>query len=229
MQHGFPFKNDERVVCVAPTCRKEHWDLAFRWAPGPIQPLIREHFREIARFHWMLCGGMSLSALRRFNRGQSPPMPNFSPELKKELVRCQLDTLFSQTPHTWARFIKWQAQPDKPHIVALSTIGFSTKEEWKTLKNSLDNGRPRIIGLIRVGPTNNPTKAQENHQVLAIGYKQNLYNNEVEIFMYDPNHPNKTSRILLNTGLPENAINAVQLTPAATKVRGFFVVEVSGN
>jgi hypothetical protein len=208
--HGWPFKNEPRKVCAAPTCKDEH---------------IGKVFKKILRFKWALCGGMSLGAARRFNRGI--PVEPFSPKLKEELVRYQMDSVVSSG--AWWTFLEWQARPDFPHTIALHTIGKSTKDEWPKLKRYLDRGSPRVIGLIRVGPTNNPGKVSDNHQVLAIGYRWNAFTNEIEIKVYDPNHPNKTSTIYWNNKLSKNQINAIQKTPeyGSNKVRGFFVVDVN--
>lgn len=208
--HGWPFDNDKFKVCGAPTCKDEH---------------VGSVFRHILRFDWALCGGMSLGAARRFNRNM--PVEPFSPTLKKQLVQYQLDTLLSGS--AWWTFLEWQARPDFPHTLALHTIGHSTKNEWSKLKRYLDRGSPRVIGLIRVGPTNDPTEASANHQVLAIGYRMNNFTNEVEIKVYDPNYHGKTSTIYWNKGLLRNQINAIQKTPGEKDepVRGFFVVNVS--
>ena len=80
--NGFNFENTEFVVCAAPSCREEYWDTALAfYGDSDLATLIRENFRDIPRFHWALCGGMCLSALRCYNRGESPP--DFSPHAAK--------------------------------------------------------------------------------------------------------------------------------------------------
>ncbi|MEN8123246.1 MAG: hemopexin repeat-containing protein [Bacteroidota bacterium] len=226
--HGFGFDNKKFVVCGLPSCHYEHFEFPMEII-DEMAAIIFEYLKNIFTFNWALCGGMCLSALRRYKRGQSPPMPEFSAEVKEELVRCQCDTLFNQSPHTWAKIIVWQAMPNYPDTVALHTIGYNTISEWIKLKKSIDRGNPKILCLIRVGPTNAPFEVADNHQVVAIGYKQNLYNNEVEVFVYDPNYNGKTSSILFNTQLPQNYINANQITNGEENktVRGFFIVEVA--
>jgi hypothetical protein len=217
VRNGWPFDNKGVIVCAAPTCKEEH----------TLSPI----FREFRIFNWALCGGMSLSAVRRFNRGQQPEA--FSPKVKEELVRCQLDTLLPNPPHPgyWYTFIEWQARPDYPHTTALHTIGYMTTQEWPKLKTHLDRGEPRVIGLIRVGPTNNPADVSDNHQVVAIGYRLNKLTNEVEIKVYDPNHHHKTSTIHFNMELQRNQINSTQKTPGDPdeRVRGFFLLDVPHN
>lgn len=217
VHNGWPFDNKRFVVCATPTCVEEH-------ALSPI-------FRKFLCFNWALCGGMSLSAVRRFNQGQQPE--EFSQSVKEELVRCQLDTLLPDPPHPghWYTFIEWQARPDYPHTMALHPIGYMTMQEWPKLRTYLDRGEPRVIGLIRVGPTNNPADTLDNHQVLAIGYRLNKLTNEVELRVYDPNYHHKTSIIHFNAGLERNQINAIQKTPGRRnkRVRGFFVLDVPHN
>ena len=217
VNNGWPFDNRTFVVCAAPTCKEEHW----------LSPI----FRNFLRFDWALCGGMSLSAVRRFNRSQQPEA--FSPRVKEELVRCQLATLLPDPPHPghWYTFIEWQARPDYPHTLALHTIGHMTMLEWPKLRNHIDRGEPRVIGLIRVGPTNDPAATSGNHQVLAIGYRLNKLTNEVELKVYDPNYHHKTSIIHFNMELQRNQINGTQKTPGESdeRVRGFFLLDVPHN
>lgn len=206
--HGFPFRNHPFTVCAAPTCRDEHW--------------AGEYLRRVLSFKWALCGGMSLTALRRFEAGR--PAEDFSPELKEELVRAQLETV---SLGVWAKFIEWQAKPTLPHTLSPHTVGHSTKGEWWKFKQSIDAGRPMILGLIRIQSLN-PFRASDNHQVLGIGYRFNELTREVEIYTYDPNHPDLTSVISMNIGLPNSQIQAQQYTPVDDeyeKVRGFFVIE----
>ena len=220
--HGWPFENKSAKICFAPTCDKEHW--------------LAQYTRHISTFRWALCGGMSLSALRHFQNGA--PVAPFSPQIKEELVKAQLDTI---GPGVWAKFIEWQAKPTKPHTFGAHTIGVSTKGEWPKVKSAIDRGAPIVLGLIRVQADNlgglDPVEAVQhvgnNHQVLAIGYDYHQLTQDTIIWVYDPNSPNSLSKISMNLGLPENQIKAEQRTYwSATKtlqtrpdnVRGFFVI-----
>src|SRR2546422_666780 len=199
--HGWPFVNDARKVCAAPTCQIEN-----------------RVIRNAVTFRWALCGGMSLSALQRFREGRS--VEDFSPTVKEELVRAQLETVAG----TWAKFIEWQAKPDLPHPpLGPHTIGYSSKGEWRKVRDAIDRGAPIILGLIREGPTSDPTRAGNNHQVLAVGYRYNDGTQDMEVLVYDPNHPHMLPKITMNFGLPDNRINASQST--GERVRGFFVIE----
>ena len=207
--HGWPFPNDRFAVCAAPTCKMEN-------ALGNLA-------RDVLEFRWALCGGMSLSALRRF-RGSSA-VEDFSAQLKDgELVPAQLDTL---VPATWAKFVEWQAKPDQPHTLAPHSIGYSTKVEWPLIRNAIDQGAPVILGVIRTGPTNDPSEAGKNHQVLAIGYQYAATGGDIWVFAYDPNHPRAIATLSMNFDLPENQIGAAQDT--GEKVRGFFTIPVGSG
>ncbi len=107
------------------------------------------------------------------------------------------------------------------------TIGYSTKEEWQHVKDLIDRGMPVVIGLVREGPTSDPTRAANNHQVLAIGYRFNPGTGDVEVLVYDPNHPHALPRIRFNLGLPDSQINASQST--GERVRGFFTIAVASG
>jgi len=134
--HGWSFANDRFRICAAPTCKDEHW---------------AGHFlRKVLTFRWALCGGMSLTSLRRFRNNQV--VEPFSPTVKAELSKAQLETV---TPTTWAKFIQWQAKPTLPHPpLGPHTIGEGTKGEWGPLHKSIDRGVPMVLGLIRVQSTN---------------------------------------------------------------------------
>jgi hypothetical protein len=230
--HGWPFANMSRTVCAAPTCKDEHpWD----------------HLKSITAFDWALCGGMSLSSLRRFRNGIAPT--DFSPQIKEELVKAQLDTI---GPTVWGKFIEWQAKPTNPCHLCAHTIGSSTEGEWPKVTKAIDAGAPVILGLIRVKADNlgglDPVEAAqlapENHQVLAIGYDYNDLTKDVRIAVYDPNYSNGISTISMNLGLPNNLIKANQKTryvcsdssessprfcAASDSLRGFFVIDDSSG
>jgi hypothetical protein len=230
--HGWPFVNMPKTVCAAPTCKDEH---SF-WG----------HLKSVTTFDWALCGGMSLSSLRRFRNGVAPT--DFSPQVKEELVKAQLDTV---GPNVWAKFIEWQAKPTNPCTLCAHTIGASTEGEWPKVYRAIDAGAPIILGLIRVKADNlgglDPIEAAqlaaENHQVLAIGYEYNNLTKDAEISVYDPNYPYGISTITMNLGLPNNQIKASQKTrylcrnaslsaptfcpesdPEIDPLRGFFVI-----
>lgn len=217
--HGWPFVNISRTVCAAPTCKEEH---SF-WG----------HLRNVTTFDWALCGGMSLSSLRRFRNGAAPS--DFSPQVKEELVKAQMDTV---GPAVWAKFIEWQAKPTRPCTLCAHTIGSGTEGEWPKVYKAIDAGAPIVLGLIREKADNlgglDPIEAVQlvsgNHQVLAVGYEYNGLTKDVKISVYDPNYPFGISTIRMNLGLPENQIKASQKTLYLCRDdRGNFLLDAKGN
>jgi len=225
--HGWPFPNASFKICAAPSCDKEH----YAWGP----------LRTITTFRWALCGGMSLTALRRFRNGT--PVQEFSPDVKADIVSAQLMTLDTPTnvgaltvalppplnlaaSTTMGKFIEWQAKPTNPHALSPHTIGSSTEQEWPRVHKAIDAGAPIVLGLIRE-QSNNPLSASNNHQVLAIGYDWNPMTKDSRIYLYDPNYPSFVSTITMNLGLPENQIKARQIPDpgyAEPPLRGLFVI-----
>ena len=172
--------------------------------------------------HIGLCGGMSLYALRKFNKGQAMPTERKPPVRGtphfRELFRCQTETLL---PTTWGRFLRWQIRPDRPPFGSIYSVGTSTRGQWeRKLRRQLKKGKPTILGLIRSkGLKGDPSR---NHQVLAIGYKYNPTSKDLAVSLYDPNHPGKTVEITMNFKNPAKGIRPKQST--GEKLRGFFVI-----
>lgn len=167
-----------------------------------------------------LCGGMSLSALRRFEKNLR--VEPFSDKVKQEIEKAQGDTM---SAGVMKKFAEWSMIPTQPGMTKPHTIGARTKDEWVDVRKAIDGGRPVVLGLIRVNDDDirkNPQNVFKNHQVLAIGYRVNDAIGDAIIYIYDPNHPGKTGIISFNTKLPRSQINAKQDT--GEKVRGFFVV-----
>ena len=221
--HGWHFANDKFKVCADPTCQPEN---SLTSVDGE-------------RFEWALCGGMSVAALRHYiNEVQTEP---YSTQLKdQELVPTQIDTV-----QHWAQtFLWWQARPDhtpaerahrardleghtiqSPRSLSSRTIGWETKQEWPRIKSLLDRGFPVHLGIVRVGPSRDPSLLGKHHQVLAIGYREYSQPGQIDLIVYDPNHPRKESVIVFHTDQSNNRINAGQITDGQwERVRGFFTM-----
>lgn len=170
-----------------------------------------------------LCGGMCLSALRKYNDAARMPTRRTPPvagtPLFKELFLCQTETLL---PATWVRFLKWQLRPARRRISTRHTIGSSTYQQWRRkLRSRINKGAPTILGLIRAnGPKADPSN---NHQVLAIGYTFDAGAKDLTLSVYDPNHPGAVVKLTMNFKNPGTGIRAAQST--GEKLRGFFVVD----
>jgi len=79
------------------------------------------------------------------------------------------------------------------------------KEEWPKIKDDIDNNRLSPIALILIKSTNPHDLGKGNHQVL--GYAYSLYENCVDIYVYDPNSPDDDNSILtLELGDPHSKI-----------------------
>lgn len=84
-----------------------------------------------------------------------------------------------------------------PHGRAWQTI----RVEWPIIKSILDSGTPCPLGLVRV-KSKDLSQLGHNHQVLATGYDVN--NDNLTLFIYDPNHPNRDDLTLsLSLASPE--------------------------
>ena len=192
-------------------------------APPIIRLLRRWLIRHLSPVYG-LCGGMCFAALDFYLhgydlspfRGQSPDdHPAHGTDLRRYIWDRQLDSLVSDG----ARFLIW--------LVLLSYVPTvwpfrggtrwlltQSRREWIKLKTYLDAGKPVPIGLTRA--TRN---VFENHQVLAVGYKE-TDNVHGTIFVYDPNCPDTESSIHLEFGL--QALNGRESCRTEAPLRGFF-------
>jgi len=161
-----------------------------------------------------LCGGMCFAALDWFYENKSLPEVDRPPEdetqLFKYLVARQLDSL---SFNTLKNVITWMLRDD------LDVARWTAEDEIPQLQAALDQGTPVVLVLIRVRK-GSPTA---NHQVLAIDYEFDEETNEMEITLYDPNHPGQEPKIFVDLNHPDQGINLRQST--GEPLRGFFVIE----
>jgi hypothetical protein len=179
---------------------------------------------------YSLCGGMSLSALRRYKRNVRVEA-TLSQNVHNELEKAQEDTL---SAGVMTKFAEWSVIPTQPGTLKPHTIGHRTMEEWPHVRRAIDSGNPIVMGIVRVDDDDikrSGNNVFKNHQVLAIGYRVNNATGESFIYLYDPNHPydkNKpTARSIITfyTKLPNSQIKATQNT--GERVRGFFDINVN--
>lgn len=144
-----------------------------------------------------LCGGMTYAALDYYLRRKSIPKQNYRPRegsrLHDYIYNRQVNSLVDNADK-WAElwfnpfgsrngeFFNWGLQ------------GFNGGR-LQELKRQIDRGIPVPLGLYGAGGQHNG----KEHQVLAIGYDCGRYRGDLKnfkgdfkIFIYDPNHPNKT-------------------------------------
>ena len=169
-----------------------------------------------------LCGGMCVAALDRFYSGKLVPVmanpPVEGTELFNEILERECASLF---PVHWDKFYELQCLEDSGPNPMIS-LGLMTKSDVPMVTKSIEQDRPKTIGLICVdGPKGNPA---DNHQVLAIGYRYDTSSEDLTINIYDPNYPDEDDiHISMNTGLPNNEINISH--SKGDPIRGFFAIK----
>jgi hypothetical protein len=168
------------------------------------------------------CGGMCAAALNRFNRGLPAPTDTTTPApgtpLYNELWNRQKQALAGDVMST---MLDRNMAPDKGHKLDPShSMKYHTKLEWDKLKPRLDAGKPTILVLMVTEKDVNWDLTQ-NHQVLAIGYRQYQEpNGYVRIRIYDPNDPDRLH--MLGMVFSWEFIDMKDET-IVKKYRGFFV------
>jgi hypothetical protein len=145
-----------------------------------------------------LCGGMSYTALDYYFAHVAVPRQDFRPAnrtpLQSYLFNREVESIKSNLDK-WAEigvnpggarnneFFNWGLQASKGGRI-------------DELRSFIDKGTPVPLGLQGDGNTG-------NHQVVAIGYDMGRYKGDLgafetdfKIFIYDPNHPNKTMTLV---------------------------------
>jgi hypothetical protein len=141
------------------------------------------------------------------------PAPGTS--LRSYIWKRQIDSLVSDG----ARFMAWliylnYVPQRRPFGGGARWLKNRSLEEWQTLKESINAGRPVPIGLTR--EVNN---VYENHQVLAVGYEE-VSLTEGTIYLYDPNCPDRESTIDLT--FEETQLSGRESCHSGPPLRGFF-------
>lgn len=139
-----------------------------------------------------LCGGMAYAANDYFLSSIKIPYQKYQPAIGTKLH----DYIYERQQNSLSNLDKFAEYSVNPFGWRDSEFFYWGLEgRLYDLKKSIDNNIPVPLGLFNVH--NNPTA---HHQVLAIGYdlggytgkKENDPNKEnVRIFIYDPNNPNK--------------------------------------
>jgi hypothetical protein len=219
--HGFQFTNSFRGGSVmAELARQDRLSpLSGVKLPRALRHLT--HLAENADFWgaFGLCGGMSWTALDRFERGQqiedTRTIPAPDTELFRALVAKQADSMRGRS--LLERCLVWQVLPGRAPWWMFWSNGvgrLTIEDEWPRLRGHLDRGTPMSLVLVRVEGVANPG---DNHQVVAIGYETG--DGAVQIEMYDPNHPRARPTIPLD--LRRQTCGPRQST--GERVRGFFI------
>ena len=161
-----------------------------------------------------LCGGMCFSALDYFY--EKKPIPDNSDigeinyKLFSYIWKRQMDSLQGKT---LIKMAKWMVYAD-------STLArLITKQESVTLRHRINNKDPVVLVLLRVSGFSNPTL---NHQVIATAYKFDPDQQDLTVYLYDPNHPGKIPTLSMNLSKPSQGMKIEQ--SSGERVRGFYVI-----
>jgi hypothetical protein len=154
-----------------------------------------------------MCGGMIFSALDHYFDQKDLPVYHATDELSlnyaKYLWNRQKDSLSTRN---FIKILIFASLPKK------NSIQKSVKNELPKIIELINDTLPAPIVIIRSNLLQNPT---HNHQVLVTQVK--VSNEEVELILYDPNHPSKIPAIVID----KKNQNLRQTT--GEFVRGFFV------
>ena len=171
------------------------------------------HGVDLGQIVYGLCGGMCCSAADHFMAGL--------PVLKEEKVTAlssrfilylwdrQIESLGGLTI---LEVIAWMLRSDADAARATVRI------ELPKLKRRINAGKPVVLALIREGGVGNPTL---NHQVLAIGYEDDISGKVTKIHLYEPNYPKR--KVWLTVDRSEKTPVLSQSTKE--KLRGFFLID----
>jgi hypothetical protein len=160
-----------------------------------------------------MCGGMVFAALDYFNAGMPIPTDEILPENQDLFDYIFMRLLQSfDLPFGPLRYIELM-HPKYPDgktsrgrygVIPAGRAWQMIRVEWPKIKMQLDAGRPCPLGLVHIKSTD-LKRLGENHQVLAYGYE--LINNELTLFIYDPNyHDNDKVTLSLNIKDPNHPV-----------------------
>jgi hypothetical protein len=169
-----------------------------------------------------LCGGMVYAALDYYNAGMEIPEQDYMPAeglpLQSYLYNRQLNSAFPNTD----KWVEYGFNPFGSRNREFFNWGIQLGNgRLGELKSKIDRGEPVPLGLQACGgDCGCPRSCPGSHQVLAIGYEMGRYNGnlrdnieDLSIYIYDPNFPNKTMILKANNA------GAMYLYNEATGIR----------
>ena len=196
--HGFQFVN--------------HFEIDF---PTYTLPLLGKV--DLSSVIYGLCGGMCFAALDYFHLKKQPPevgkVEDLDGRLFAYLCQRQLDSL---SIGVLLKIVEWMLLEDDALAARM------TRTEIPRLRRSLDQGQPVVLLLIRVQGLGNLT---HNHQVAAVGYEASADGKNLDISLYDPNHPGEETHISVTRGKDGLRVSQSSGEP----LRGFFLAPYSPN
>ncbi|CAN93643.1 N-terminal domain intergin-like repeats and c-terminal-cell wall-associated hydrolase domain [Sorangium cellulosum So ce56] len=127
-----------------------------------------------------LCGGMSWAALDYFHASEHTPDQTTKPDVNADPLGIFIMSRHIQASLNSSNVGHWMPMLLNPDDNAVRH--WSTHDEWKKLKASLDAGAPIPIGLAKF------LDAFGSHVVVATGYQEGK--GDFTIYCYDPNEVN---------------------------------------
>jgi hypothetical protein len=168
-----------------PSTRGLHF--ANRYPPGPTVKFgpIDPRWIGVGDASAGLCGGMCFAVRDLFQADVAVPPDREPPENGsprfKAIVRRQVESL------DWFRLpLRFYARCALGVRFGRDLARSTLEQEWPKIRREIDEGRPAMLGLIRVAGVN-PFKLTGNHQVMAYGYAED--GRGVTLRLYDPNWP----------------------------------------
>jgi len=200
--------------------------------PDPVEVVFKAFGIDIdSNNHMGFCGGMCWASLDRFRSNQLIPATSTTPTsgspLYDEILQRQMDTLLESGELD--KVLIWTTKPDVDiprwpwvwsSFFGKSLTYLTRKKEWPKVKGHIDRGMPVILCLIR---TNDLFKVTENHQVLAIGYREE--SEWIYIKIYDPNRPKNDDVWLKISRAGDNRNWESYSSRISEKCRGFFIIK----
>ena len=177
-----------------------------------------------------LCGGMAFAARDYLEAGRPPPAGAKAPG-SGPLFDYLVDRLFDSfdLPLGPAKYLELMSPLLPDGETTWSRLGLAprgrawrmVRQEWPAIRAEIDAGHACPLGLVRV-KSSDPFELKRNHQVLAYGYE--LVGTDLEIRLYDPNHP-KDDGVTLSLDLSHPTQRTTVLSfPAGPTVFSFFKV-----
>ncbi|MEU4245531.1 hypothetical protein [Actinoplanes sp. NPDC026619] len=162
-----------------------------------------------------LCGGMVFAALDYWHAGVELPAerPGADHPLYKFFVRRLIQSW--RMPIGILRYYRWMILPDS------GATARTLEVQWARIAEDLDRSMPVPLGVVTVA-SKDPRQLALNHQVLAVGYRQD--GSRITIQVYDPNRgPRDDTFIAFDAGAPDRATSFEHNVGIGDRrIRGFF-------
>ena len=210
--HGWPFSNNYSFHADLPVGGKTYRNLGY-------------------------CGGMCWTAQTRYYSAtripRDTPDPAQGDALYSEILSEQIESL---PPEKVLRIFDWQQSPDMSSWSDFHhSLGHRTKQEWPSIRQHIDDGKPVTLTLIANSNDYDPSHLSDNHRVIAYGYDERPLRDgdwvhgsrhasirKITIWIYDPNfHDDDDVQLSFFTGCDDNWIGLRHNRPGE-EFHGFF-------